>query len=93
MGVIESINKMSWSVQYVGKAEKVIEALQAQSEKMSGESKVEFDTALPHLIALVNENFGFGYAIKLLASGHGSMGEKPSRQLTVSIELIYGLLV
>ena len=84
---------MSWSVQFIGKPEKVVEALTEQSEKISGESKVEYDTALPHLIALVKENFGSGYAIKLVASGRGSMGEKPSRQLTVSIELIYGLLV
>ena len=84
---------MSWSVQFIGKPEKVSEALQAQSEKMSGESKVEYDSALPHLVALVNENFGYDYPVKLLASGHGQTGEKPNRQLTASIELIYGLLV
>jgi len=85
---------MSWSVQFVGKPEKVVEALIAQSEKLSRESKAEFDAALPHLVALVNENYGFDYAVKLVASGHGYAGtDKPNRQLTVSIELVYGLLV
>ena len=83
---------MSWTAQYVGKPEKVVEALEAQSAKMSGESKVEFDDALPHLIGLVKENFGFGYLVKLVASGHGQTGEKPTRQLTVSLELIYGFV-
>jgi hypothetical protein len=84
---------MSWSVQFIGKPEKIVEALQKQSETMSGESKVEYDCALPHLVGLVNENFGYDYAIKLMASGHGMTGEKPNRQLTTSIELICGLLV
>jgi hypothetical protein len=88
---------MSWSVQFIGKPEKVVEALNAQSETMktySGDSKAEFDAALPHLVALVNENFGTGYPVKLVASGHGvSGGDKPNRQLTVSLEVIYGLLV
>lgn len=93
MGVVKSSIKMSWSVQFIGKPEKVVEALQTQSNNLTGESKVEYDSALPHLIALVNENFGTGYPVKLSASGHGQTGEKPTRQLTASIELIYGLLV
>lgn len=84
---------MSWSVNFIGKPEKVVEALQAQSEKMSGESKVEYDSALPHLTGLVKENFGYDYVVNLSASGHGQTGEKPYRQLTAKIELIYGLLV
>ena len=83
---------MSWTAQYVGKPEKVVEALEAQSAKMSGESKVEFDDALPHLIGLVNQNFNYGFLVKLVASGHGQTGEKPVRQLTVSLELIYGFV-
>lgn len=84
---------MSWSVGFIGKPEKVAEALTAQSDKMSGESKVEYDSALPHLVALVNENFGSDYPVKLTAAGHGTTGEKPNRTLTASIELVYGLLV
>ena len=94
MGVIKSVNKMSWSVQFVGKPEKVAEALTAQSATMNGESKVEYDSALPHLVALVNENFGTGYPVKLAASGHGTVyTDRSDRQLAVSIETIYGLLV
>lgn len=84
---------MSWSIQFIGKPKKVVEALQAQSEKMSGESKVEYDCALPHLVGIVKENFGHDYPVMLVASGHGQTGKKPKRELTASIELIYGLLV
>jgi hypothetical protein len=85
---------MSWSVQFIGKPEKVSEALTAQSVSMNGDSKVEYDAALPHLVALVNENFGFDNLVKLSASGHGYVtGDKPNRQLTVSLENIYGVIV
>jgi hypothetical protein len=87
---------MSWSVQFIGKPEKVIEALQKQSETMSGESKAEYDSALPHLIGIVKENIGYDWPVKIVASGHGQSvtGDgKVYRQLTASIELIYGLLV
>jgi hypothetical protein len=82
---------MSWSIQFIGKPEKVAEALHANSEKLSGNSKIEYDSALPHLLGLVNENFGFDFPVKLAASGSGS--DKPDRQLSASIETIYGLLV
>jgi len=85
---------MSWSVQFIGKPEKVAEALNAESVKMSGESKKEYDSALPHLVGLVNENFGTPYLIKIAASGHGTVyTNRSDRQLTASIELIYGVLV
>jgi hypothetical protein len=89
----KSTNKMSWSVQFIGKPEKVVEALQKQSTTMNGESKAEYDSALPHLTGLVKENFGYDYMVNLTASGHGQTGEKPTRQLTVKLELIYGVLV
>lgn len=85
---------ISWSISFIGKPEKVAEALNAESERMNGESKKEYDFALPHLIGLVNENFGTPYPVKLTASGHGTVyTDRSDRQLTVSIELIYGLLV
>lgn len=85
---------MSWSVSFIGKPEKVIEALTAYSEKMNGQSKVEYDSALPHLIGLMNENYGIDYPVKLAASGHGTVyTDRSDRQLAVSIETIYGLLV
>ncbi len=48
---------MSWSINLMGKPEDVARALQAQSETLSGQSKAEFDDALPHLMALVRQNF------------------------------------
>jgi hypothetical protein len=94
MAFIKSIIKMSWSISFIGKPEKVVEALTAESLKLSGESKKEYDSALPHLIGLVNENFGTPYFIKLAASGHGTVyTDRSDRQLTASIELVYGLLV
>jgi hypothetical protein len=87
---------MSWSVQFIGKPEKVVEALNENSKKMIDvQSKMEFDSALPYLIGIVKENFGFDYAVKLTASGHGYSvnGEQKNRQLAASIEIVYGLLV
>jgi hypothetical protein len=85
---------MSWSIQFIGKPEKVVEALQKQSETMNGDSKVEYDAALPHLVGIVKENFGFDTLLKIVASGHGySTGDKPNRTLTVNIESIYGVIV
>jgi hypothetical protein len=96
MGIVKSNNIMSWSVNFIGKTEKVIEALEKTSESMKGDSKIEYDAALPHLVALIRENYGTDYPVKLAASGHGyNAGPegKSTRQLTVSIELVYGLLV
>jgi len=85
---------MSWSISFIGKPEKVVEALTAQSAQLSGESKKEYDSALPHLVGLVNENFGTPYPVKLAASGHGTIyTDRSDRQLSASIEIVYGLLV
>lgn len=65
---------MSWSVNAIGKPEDVVTYLEAQSEKQSGQCKVEYDAALPHLIGLVRENFSVdnpNLRIKLSANGHG----------------------
>jgi hypothetical protein len=86
---------MSWSVVFIGKPENVAAALNEQSEKLDGASKVEYDAALPHLVGIVEQNFGENSpAVKITANGHGyTNGEQSSRQLTVSIELMYGTLV
>lgn len=87
---------MSWSIQLIGKSENVADALLKESEKVSGQSKVEFDTALPHLIALVKENFGNPASLlKITANGHGyAVGdEQRNRNLNVTIENIYGTIV
>jgi hypothetical protein len=90
---------MSWSVQFIGKPENVATALEAESAKFSDQSKVEYDAALPHFVALVKENFGntgtIGTILKFTASGHGYSvnGEQKNRQCLVNIEAIYGTLV
>ena len=86
---------MSWSIQFIGKPERVAEALTAQSEKFDSVSKIEYDAALPHLVGLVNQNFGHQYLLKLQASGGGYSigGTARDRQLVVNLELVYGVLV
>ena len=64
---------MSWSINMIGTPEKLVEALKKHSETLSGKSKEEFDAALPHMIALIEENKG-GYAknaLEISGSGHG----------------------
>jgi len=96
MGIVKSTDKMSWSVQFIGKPENVVTALEKESAKLTDQSKVEFDSALPSLIGIVKENFGENVPlVKLVASGHGYAKDdvQVQRQLTVSVELIYGVLV
>lgn len=99
---------MSWSFQAIGSPDKVIDALQSHSEKISKNpadySRVEFDEAKPHLIALVNQNYaheGTTYskpAVRLCASGSASsqtkmQGEPPVKvqsSVSVTLENLYG---
>lgn len=87
---------MSWSITLIGRPEKVVEALNEQSAKMQGQSKVEFDSVLPALITLAQQNFGTeGWLIKVTGSGHGSTmdGVQIERYCTASVERVYGVLV
>lgn len=47
---------MSWSITAEGRPAEVVEKLQAYGASLTGQSKVEFDDALPHLVGLVNQN-------------------------------------
>lgn len=58
---------MSWSIQTTGTVEEVVRALQRES--FSDQSKEEYDAALPHVIALVEQNIGG--TVTLSASGSG----------------------
>jgi len=88
---------MSWSITLIGKPEKVAEALEANSAKLADQSKAEYDSALPHMVALVKENFGNGDTamIKITANGHGysTGGEQKQRTFTCNIEAFYAVLV
>lgn len=86
---------MSWSVTFIGKPENVSNALKAHSDKISGYSKEEYDAALPHLDALVTQNFNMQHPdsllVKLTASGHGAKGDYG--YCVSSIETLSGVLV
>lgn len=86
---------MSWNIAFIGKPENVATALQQHSEKLDGQSKVEFDNALPHIIGLVNQNYGQNvHNIKVLANGHGvKNGEHSYGSCQVNIEFIAGTIV
>jgi hypothetical protein len=91
----ERIKIMSWSISFIGKPEKVVEALEAHSDKLTDYSKVEYDKILPSLVNVVQQNFGFDYLVKLEASGHGHIenGVPKNSQCKVHLDLMYGLLV
>lgn len=89
---------MSWSVSFFGTAEKVAEAIEAEGAKMSGQSKLEYEAAAPHLAALVKENFqpGDPALVRVNASGHGmanSDGTQVNRTCTVQMDRVYGKLL
>lgn len=88
---------MSWSIIFIGKASNVATALEKQSEKLTGDSKVEYDAALPHFIGIVKQNFATAPepVIKIAAAGHGysENGQAKNRQCTCSVEIVYGEVV
>src|SRR6478752_5471343 len=68
-------NNMSWSVYFIGTPAAIVTALHKESNRLTGDSKEEFDKAKPHLIALVESNFNTNQvntAYKLEAAGHVS---------------------
>lgn len=86
---------MSWSISLIGKPENVVRALEEQSTKLTGQSKIEFDAALPHFVGLVKENFAENPPIvNFSASGHGmENGVHSYRQCKCNIDLIYATFV
>jgi len=83
---IKSLNKMSWSIITSGTPEEVVSKLEEQSNTLDGQSKEEFDFALPHMIAIVKENIGG--TVNLNAYGHGGKdaeGKYYDKSCTVNI--------
>lgn len=87
---------MSWSKTLIGKAPAVVRELKAYSEKLNGDSKAEYDAALPHMVALVSQNFvsdsakAKGYLEQTLhveASGHGSTWDGAMQQSTFTCKI------
>ena len=90
---------MSWSVNFIGTPERINVALDDESARLTGQSRIEFDDALPHLKALVASNFDKNakqpILVKLVASGSGSadaLGQS-SRSATISIERMWSNLL
>jgi hypothetical protein len=80
---------MSWSVNFKGKPADVVKSLRDESAKLSGQSKVEYDDALPHVVALVEQNFGNPTSeVKLSANGSGSAqgGKQFNRSCSVTLQ-------
>ena|SRR5258705_9473460 len=94
---------MSWSITLIGKPEDISNALDEKNTKLDAQSKLEFDDALPHMKALLLQNFdkrpGVGYTspqiMKLTASGSGYTvdGEQRQRSFSANIETLYGQFV
>lgn len=90
---------MSWSVSMMGTPEKVAEALEKYGETLSGQSKVEYDAAAPHLAALVRQNYRkspeYPMVVTIAASGHGmtSGGEDVERCCSLRLEYSYSKIL
>ena len=88
---------MSWSITLIGTPEKISVALQEHSKKLTGDSKEEFDQALPNLLGLVGMNHTTGekFYLKLQASGHAytSVDQSSYGTCSVSIEYVGAILV
>lgn len=83
---------MSWSINFIGKPEKISEALKAHSDTITGPSKEEYDAALPHIDAIVNQNYGSTYSVVLKVDANGS-GHGDYRSCNISITSLGGQLV
>ncbi len=78
---------MSWSISLFGTPAKVAEAIVAESDKLSGKSKEEYDDAKGALVSLVLANSD--HLISVSASGHGSYdkdGNRISGSCTASVQ-------
>jgi len=90
---------MSWSINAIGKPENIVKALEAESTKMTGQSKVEYDDALPHLVGLVKQNF-LGpdsepplIEVNANGSGYAKDGQQVTRDCAVTIKRHYTRMV
>jgi hypothetical protein len=94
---------MSWSFRCIGKPPNVAKAIQDESAKQTGPSKIEFDDAMPHLIALVLQNFqddisllpmiDFEASGSGMSQGTGDTLKQVYRSCTVSIKPFHSKLV
>lgn len=87
---------MSYSISLIGSPDKIAEALNNKSVEFQGQTKIEFDEILPHLVGLLNQNASsFKMLMKLEASGHAYTDNdgKLYKSCQVSINFIHGEII
>lgn len=83
----------------MGTPEKVAAALEEHAGTLTGQSKVEYEAAAPHLAALVRQNFSqVPLVIKLDAAGSGGSGYteggvEKNRSVAVKLEYSYAKIL
>jgi hypothetical protein len=83
---------MSWSIHFIGKRQNIIEAIKAHSEKLTGDSKKEYDSYQNDLVNLVEANYNENEqpVLEISAYGHRSAGYS---SLTLSLGYAPGTFV
>jgi hypothetical protein len=91
---------MSWNIAIIGYPSHLVAALHKESERLTGNSKLEFDAALPNMVNLINLNYnnqaeGQVPVLRLVAHGHAYANETGPVYGNVSVTLaaIDGALV
>lgn len=88
---------MSWSVSYIGKPEKIVEALNQHTSSLSGQSLEEYQDALPYLIGIVQQNLNTDYDLILNfsagGSGYRADGVYKHKSCTIKLEQMYGKIL
>lgn len=82
---------MSFSVSFIGKPEAIKRKLAEESDRLTDQSKLEFDTVKPALDTILDQQAGNGI-ISLSANGHASFkdGVKTSGNCSVDVKSLYG---
>jgi hypothetical protein len=77
---------MSFSVTFVGKPEGIKRKLAEESERLTGQSKTEFDAVKAALEMILDQQVGNG-AVYLNANGHASFADGVKTYGSVSVQV------
>jgi len=69
---------MSFSVTFIGKPEAIKRELKKASDRMTGQSKTEFDAVHPSLEVILDQNVDNG-VVRLEANGHATLDKEGKR--------------
>lgn len=89
---------MTWSINFIGTPANIAAALERHSKNLTGASSVEYDAVKPHIVGILNQNYGTTPAMmKVIAKGHGYEAQAPggvsNRACQVTVEFIYEEIV